>query len=588
MLVSLRKWLTISLSLSLFVLAVVLIPAFALAQEANLASVGGAAGFDTGTDLFTIIGSIINVLLGLLGIFFLILVIYSGYLWGTAGGSDDQIKKAKKTLINGVVGLIIILASYAIATFVINALTNSGLGSRGAVGSNGFVGIEPLSGSLGSGAIHDHYPRRGQSDVPRNVNITVTFRSPMDLASFIDGYDTNGTALDLTDDIAATNLKTDNVRIYPTAEGDDAAFSSEDVTVNFTEDLQTFVFDVPILGSPSETTNYSVFLDDSILTADGVASLNVGGYEWTFETGTTIDVTPPTVRSVIPSAGGVFDRNIAVQINFDEPIDPTSATGSTALGFENIQAFSPLLVSGNYVISNGYQTITFVTDERCGVNSCGADMFCLPGASDIDVTVYAPAPGIDPPQVDIFPYQGVVDMAANALDGDGDGIAGDNYAWSFSTTGEINQSTPELFTITPNILEGNVLLDQPIELVFSCAESTRAPGACNAILMSSEVNSTNITVNPSPEHELWYRFNVDYLPEESDSPSETRITIPHGVFLESTDVQNYSYDIAAFEGLKNQYQNCFAPAVGPSADGLRCEGSPHCCNGIPSLTACDL
>lgn len=65
------------------------------------------------------IGTMIAALLGLLGVIFLILTIYAGLLWMTAGGNADNVKKAKAILLNSVVGLVIVLSSYAIASTVI-------------------------------------------------------------------------------------------------------------------------------------------------------------------------------------------------------------------------------------------------------------------------------------------------------------------------------------------------------------------------------------------------------------------------------------------------------------------------------------
>lgn len=73
----------------------------------------------------TTVGKIINTALGLLGIVAVILIIYAGFLWMTAGGTEDRVKKAKDILTASVIGLIIILASYAIANFVVGSIINS-------------------------------------------------------------------------------------------------------------------------------------------------------------------------------------------------------------------------------------------------------------------------------------------------------------------------------------------------------------------------------------------------------------------------------------------------------------------------------
>src|SRR5688572_1632344 len=100
------------------------------AQEASLDEVAQQAQLGE-SDVYTIIGTIINVFFGVLGIIFLVLVIYAGFLWMTSSGSAEQIEKAKKILINGVIGLLITLGAFAITTFIFNALEQAGLISGG-------------------------------------------------------------------------------------------------------------------------------------------------------------------------------------------------------------------------------------------------------------------------------------------------------------------------------------------------------------------------------------------------------------------------------------------------------------------------
>ncbi len=72
--------------------------------------------------LTVIIRTLIQALLSVLGIIFLVLVIYAGLLWMTAAGNEDKVKKAQKLLRDGVIGLIIILSSYTIANTVLTYL----------------------------------------------------------------------------------------------------------------------------------------------------------------------------------------------------------------------------------------------------------------------------------------------------------------------------------------------------------------------------------------------------------------------------------------------------------------------------------
>ena len=82
------------------------------------------AGF-TQKDPRAIVASIIKVVLSFLGTIAVVLIIYAGFLWMTASGKPDNIKKAKDIMSAAVVGLVIILISYGITVFVTNALSNA-------------------------------------------------------------------------------------------------------------------------------------------------------------------------------------------------------------------------------------------------------------------------------------------------------------------------------------------------------------------------------------------------------------------------------------------------------------------------------
>ena len=112
-----KKYLTKKGILSLAAMTLMLMPMVASAY-ASLGVEEASMGLGS-KDLKTMVGSIINVLLGFLGIIAVVIILLGGFKWMTAAGNDDKIGEAKKLLGAGVVGLIIILAAYAIASFVI-------------------------------------------------------------------------------------------------------------------------------------------------------------------------------------------------------------------------------------------------------------------------------------------------------------------------------------------------------------------------------------------------------------------------------------------------------------------------------------
>ena len=123
----------------MFVIAGLLVLPFVAPMSAHAIDIGdleteletvGDTGYGTSggpQDLTTTIGTVISTVLGLLGIIFLILAVYAGFLWMTSQGSEEKTKKAKQILSTAVIGLVITLAAFAIADFVVGeALTATG------------------------------------------------------------------------------------------------------------------------------------------------------------------------------------------------------------------------------------------------------------------------------------------------------------------------------------------------------------------------------------------------------------------------------------------------------------------------------
>lgn len=142
-------------------------------------------------DIRTIIANIIKVILGLIGIILVVLLLYAGYLWMTAGGNEEQIVQSKNIIKNAVIGLAIILSAYSIVAFVLKML-----GVNGGDLTNTNVQPPITTNLTGSGAlgkvVKDHYPARDQKNIPRNTKIVVTFFKPVSLASFVEDTNNSG------------------------------------------------------------------------------------------------------------------------------------------------------------------------------------------------------------------------------------------------------------------------------------------------------------------------------------------------------------------------------------------------------------
>jgi hypothetical protein len=82
------------------------------------------AGF-TSQDIKVTIGNIVRIIVGFLGIITIIIILAGGLKWMTSAGNEDKIAEAKKLISAGVIGLVIVLAAYAIANFVIASLVEA-------------------------------------------------------------------------------------------------------------------------------------------------------------------------------------------------------------------------------------------------------------------------------------------------------------------------------------------------------------------------------------------------------------------------------------------------------------------------------
>lgn len=105
-------------------------------QEAKAVSAGFQGGLqDTGSAVSVLsdvspeelAAQVVRALLSLLGVVFIGLLIYGGFLYMTSQGAEDKIKKSKKLMVSAVIGLIIIFSAFVISFFVTQALETATL-----------------------------------------------------------------------------------------------------------------------------------------------------------------------------------------------------------------------------------------------------------------------------------------------------------------------------------------------------------------------------------------------------------------------------------------------------------------------------
>jgi len=113
-------------------LALMVVPIFVFGLQANaqgnidlgLNEAGNIGLPNTAQDPKEAAVNIVRYLMTFLGIIAVIVILYGGFLWLTAGGNEDRVGSAKKTIIAGCIGLVIIIAAYAIVTIVVGFAQN--------------------------------------------------------------------------------------------------------------------------------------------------------------------------------------------------------------------------------------------------------------------------------------------------------------------------------------------------------------------------------------------------------------------------------------------------------------------------------
>ncbi len=97
------------------------------AAQDNVSAVGTKLGGKL-QGLPSLLAGLVNAVLGAMGIVFVILIVYAGILYMQGGGDKEKTTKAKNLIVNSVIGLVIIIAAYAIASFIILQLQTASTG----------------------------------------------------------------------------------------------------------------------------------------------------------------------------------------------------------------------------------------------------------------------------------------------------------------------------------------------------------------------------------------------------------------------------------------------------------------------------
>lgn len=128
--------------LTLFCFLLLAIPVFAISaydfnQDSGLENTAEKTGHTMGiydgslsprATIIIIITNIIQIILSLMGISFLIIMIYGGYTWMTAQGNQENVEKGKRIIANGILGVVIVFIAYAFSYLLVSIFSKSRIG----------------------------------------------------------------------------------------------------------------------------------------------------------------------------------------------------------------------------------------------------------------------------------------------------------------------------------------------------------------------------------------------------------------------------------------------------------------------------
>ena len=488
----------------------------------------------TTADIKIVAGSIIQLFLGLLGLIALVIILIAGFKWMTSGGNEEKISEARKMLGAAVIGLLIILASYAITSFILESMQNA-LNDNGSEDSardnfgNGFGG-----GALGGGIVEYHYPERDAHNIPRNTMIMITFKTEVDRDSVIgDSFEDDNTCNAYIENNNECGKLSDQIQISDSGNIRD----NEMMIAVLTPDAKRILIKpIEPLGNADTNTYTSVHLTSDMKSATG-NDLFPGldnGYFWQFEVSNFLDLTPPEVTFVWPAQDETVARNAIVQMNFSEPINILSIDGNILIQENNVNLL------GELKISNEYKTIEFLSAGDCGgvnINSCGEQVFCLPASSVIT---------------------GIINDISDAADN----IMPEEYTWFFNTNNTIDLDPPVITSVDPDTVNVQINPNPRISAIF------------DKIISPSSLNTDSLYI---------YNRSVCDAEEYEDEDGKNRISnLCFPAYSVYANQDNYKCNIKLYSPyldqfsiyrprltakIKDSYGNCFNKSMGPGGHG---------------------
>ncbi|HLD31370.1 MAG TPA: hypothetical protein VJB37_00535 [Patescibacteria group bacterium] len=152
-----------------FLFLFLVVPAEAAYKATQAESFAAKANVGIGAEEMTVEqagGKAAKLALGMVGLIFFVLVFYGGFLWFTAQGKEEQIDKARGTIIAASIGLVLTVSSYAITNFVMTRLVEGQKAGALSGESTGVAGEEGTGCCLEAYRVPGNLPMEGIEEIP--------------------------------------------------------------------------------------------------------------------------------------------------------------------------------------------------------------------------------------------------------------------------------------------------------------------------------------------------------------------------------------------------------------------------------------
>lgn len=121
---NIQKTVSIIAIAAIFALAVVPFVAGAQNIFGNPSNLPGQFENST-TTASGLIGKILGIVLGIVGLIAVLFLVWGGFQYITSAGDEEKVEKAKGTMINALIGVVVVLLAYALVRIVANAVGGS-------------------------------------------------------------------------------------------------------------------------------------------------------------------------------------------------------------------------------------------------------------------------------------------------------------------------------------------------------------------------------------------------------------------------------------------------------------------------------